>query len=106
MLPTQEEEQEPEDDDRAAHQERQEQYLESSGPFILSIGYRDDEPGYEVKLNTVDLGRIEGLDPAGLSKVEQAMASASSKLKNVICHELYVTEKKELLMVFMTHLAG
>ena len=33
------------------------EYIESSSRIVLSIGYRDDEPAYEVKLKTVDLGR-------------------------------------------------
>jgi hypothetical protein len=34
------------------------------------------------------------------------MASAGGKLSNVICHELYVTDENDLLMVFMTRAAG
>jgi hypothetical protein len=82
------------------------EYVEAAGRLLLSIGYRDDEPGYAVTLTTVEIGRIEGLDAGGLAKVEQAMASAGGKLSNVICHELYVTDKNDLLMVFMTRAAG
>lgn len=82
------------------------EFVEAAGRLLLSIGYRDDEPGYAVKLHTVDVGRIEGLDQAGLAKVEQAMASATAGLKDVICHELYVTNENELLMVFMTRAAS
>jgi hypothetical protein len=78
------------------------EYVESAGRLLLSIGYRDDEAAYAVKLSTVAIGRIEGLDAGGLAKVEQAMAGAAGKVKDVICHELYVTEKNELLMVFMS----
>jgi hypothetical protein len=82
------------------------EYVEAAGRLLLSVGYRDDEAGYPVKLETVKVGRVETLDKAGLSSVEQAMASATSKLKDVICHELYVTDRNELLMVFMTRAAS
>lgn len=82
------------------------EYVESAGRVVLSIGYRDDEPGYLVKLTTVALGRIESLDAKGLANIEQAMASAVTSLRDVICHELYVTHKNELRMVFMTRVAA
>jgi hypothetical protein len=82
------------------------EFVESAGRLLLSIGYRDDEAGYPVKLSTVDIGRIESLDTGGLQKVEQGMAAAGGKQKDVICHELYVTDKNELLMVFMTRAAS
>jgi hypothetical protein len=81
------------------------EYVEAAGRLLLSIGYRDDEPGYAVALTTVEVGRIEALDAPGLAKVEQAMAAATAKLNDVICHELYVTGSNELLMVFMTRAA-
>jgi hypothetical protein len=79
------------------------EYLESSRNLLLSVGYRDDESPYNVRLTAVEVGKLESLDAAGLGKVEQAMAAASAKVKNIICHELYVTETHTLLMVFMAH---
>src|SRR5262245_3383030 len=68
------------------------EYIESTGSIILSIGYRDDEAGYDVKLSSAELGHIDSLDAKGRAKIEKAMAAASAKVKNVICHELYVTD--------------
>ena len=82
------------------------EFIESAGVLLLSVGYRDDEAGYPVKLSSVRVGKIESIDAAGLANVEKAMATASGKLSNVICHELYVTGSSELLMVFMSHQAG
>jgi hypothetical protein len=79
------------------------EYIEASRSLLLSVGYRDDEPAYAIKLSTVPIGKVGSTDAAGLAKIEQAMAAASGKLKNIICHELYVTDENELLMVFMTH---
>jgi hypothetical protein len=81
------------------------EYLEERGTVILSIGYRDDEAPYPVRLKTVALGKIASLEGKGLAKIERAMTAASQKLRNVICHELYVTGRNELLMVFMIHAA-
>jgi hypothetical protein len=82
------------------------EYLESSKKLILSVGYRDDEAPYNITLTSVQIGRLEALDAPGLAKLEQAMTRASATVKNIICHELYVTESHELLMVFMAHQAG
>lgn len=81
------------------------EFLESAGVLILSVGYRDDEPPYPVQLTSTRIGSVESVDPAALEKIEKAMANASSTLKNVICHELYVTADNTLLMVFMAHRA-
>src|SRR5262249_55227538 len=53
------------------------EYIEHSGSLLLSIGYRDDEPAYPVKLATVRIGKIEATDAAGLAQIENAMAKAS-----------------------------
>jgi len=82
------------------------EYIESSRTLLLSIGYRDDEPAYPIKLSTVRIGKIEATDAAGLAELERSMVGASNKLSNIICHELYVTEDGDLLMVFMTHQAS
>jgi hypothetical protein len=78
------------------------EYVESAGKLLLTIGYRDDEPGYPVSLTSVPVGRLDNLDDAAIARLEQQMGQASGKLARVICHELYVTDKRELLMVFMT----
>ena len=31
------------------------------------------------------------------------MAEASAKYPNIICHELYMTDERDFMMVFMTH---
>jgi hypothetical protein len=82
------------------------EYVESLGKLVLSIGYRDDEAAYGVKLQTVHIGKVDSLDAASLARLEQAMASASARLADIVCHELYVTAENDLLMVFMTHQAG
>jgi hypothetical protein len=35
--------------------------------------------------------------------LEAAMAEASGKIRNIICHELYLTGDGDFVMVFMTH---
>ena len=78
------------------------EYLESAESLIITLGYRDDEDSYPIKLETVALGKMSdiGQDFSGL---EQKMSEASQTVNNIICHELFVTEDKDFLMVFMTH---
>lgn len=80
------------------------EYLESARRLIITLGYRDDEPGYPVKINCVSLGKIDSM-AGDFSALEEAMMNASRGQSNIICHELYVTEDHDLLMIFMTHQA-
>lgn len=77
------------------------EYLEHSNQVVVSLGYRDDEPPYPIKLSTVSLGKIESLSAEALTRLETTMAEAASKTPGVICHELLVTGEDEFIMVFM-----
>jgi len=77
------------------------EFLESSRRVILTLGYRDDEPGYAVSLSSVDLGKLQDLEPATLTRLEGKMAEAAAHLTNVICHELLVTDEQDFVMVFL-----
>ena len=78
------------------------EYLESAKRLIITLGYRDDEESYPIKLHGVSLGKIN-VTSDDFSTLEQEMAAASARLNNIICHELYVTDDNDFLMVFMTH---
>ncbi len=80
------------------------EYLESVGRLIITLGYRDDEPGYLVQINCVALGKLDAL-ANDFTALEAAMMAASHTQSNIICHELYVTDDHDLLMIFMTHQA-
>jgi len=75
------------------------EYLESKDQIVLSIGYRDDEPGYSAKLTSVSLGKLE-LRP---EVIEGAMERAAAAVENVICHEFFVDEEGEFVMVLLSH---
>ena len=78
------------------------EYLESAERLIITLGYRDDEEGYPVKLSSVSLGKIEALG-SDFAELERRMSEASAQFDNIICHELYVTEDHDFMMIFMTH---
>jgi hypothetical protein len=82
------------------------EYLEGPKRLLLSLGYRDDEPAYGITLSTVPLGRIGELAPPDVARLEKRLAEAAAAIKNVICHELFVTGDGECTMVFMAHGAG
>ena len=73
------------------------EYLESIKSLVVSLGYRDDEPGYPVRLECIKLAG--GTDD--LASIESQMAASAQGLSGVICHELFITEEKEFYMVFM-----
>ena len=49
------------------------EYLGHSKRIVFSLGYRDDEPAYPVKLNIVSLGKASKLDATELQRVEIRM---------------------------------
>ena len=79
------------------------EYLESAKRLVLTVGYRTDEPGYAIRLTTVNVGKVESLDDAGLAGLETRMGQAAAGIANIICDELFVTDTRDVLMVFMTH---
>jgi len=77
------------------------EYLEGAKKLVLSLGYRDDESPYEVKLETLSLGKLGSLDAADIGRLESAMTAATAKVASIICHELFVTETGDCRMVVM-----
>ncbi|MCP4105805.1 MAG: hypothetical protein GY749_09750 [Desulfobacteraceae bacterium] len=75
------------------------EFLEKSGNVVMSLGYRDNEAHYPIKLSCVHIGKI---DLSGdFSELENGMSEAASKQNNIICHELFITDADEFYMVFM-----
>jgi hypothetical protein len=79
------------------------EYLESAKKLIITLGYREGDESYGVKVNTVSLGKIGGLESGDVSRLEAAMTDACDKIDNIICHELYITDDGDFLVVFMSH---
>ena len=78
------------------------EFVESANKVVITLGYRDDEKPYPIRLHTVPLGKID-LMASDFSKLEKAMADASGKVQNIICHELFLTTNKDFFLVLMTH---
>jgi hypothetical protein len=70
--------------------------------ILITLGYRDDADPYAIKLHSVRLGKF---DPtaADHSALEKSMAAAAGRYSNIICHELYLTQDNDAMMVIMTH---
>lgn len=79
------------------------EFLESDAVLVVSLGYRDDEPGYNVTVKAAPIGRLEGTDRGALERLEQAISAASRAHSEIICHEIYVTEDNQLHMVFLRY---
>jgi hypothetical protein len=75
------------------------EYLEGAEKLVFTLGYRDDEPGYGVRITSRSLGVVDGLED--LSSLEARMGEAAGSLAGVLCHELFVTGSGEFVMVFM-----
>ncbi len=78
------------------------EYLEDDKVAVLTLGYREARKGYPVKLSVKSLGKAEHLGPEGLAALEKKLAKAAAAKAGIICHELYVTEENEFLVIFMT----
>ena len=81
------------------------EYLESAQKLILSLGYREDGEHYPVKLTTVNAGKIGELGDGDVSRLEAAMTKASKGVADIICHELYITDEGEFIIVLMSRTA-
>ncbi len=73
--------------------------LEGAGRFVLTLGYRDDEPGYAIAFDVHDLGRAADLDD--LSAIEARLAAVAAHAPNILCHELYINAAREFYLVIM-----
>ncbi len=78
------------------------EYLESARKLIVSLGYRDDEPSYGVRVSTVSLGKLGALETGDVARLEAAMLKATATQAGIICHELFVTESGDCQMVLMS----
>lgn len=77
------------------------EFLEAEQQVLLTLGYRDDEPGFNVEVKTVNLGQVKALDAANFRSLEAAMERASARFSNVICHAEYVLSDGTFTMVFL-----
>jgi hypothetical protein len=79
------------------------EFIERSKTILLSIGYREtsDEAPYAVELASTKICQVQEVGPEDLARIERGLAAAASTAKNVICHELYVTDQDDLFMVTM-----
>ncbi|HET7460415.1 MAG TPA: hypothetical protein VFJ82_04170 [Longimicrobium sp.] len=75
------------------------EFIERARKLVLTVGYRDDEQPYEVRLTSRSLGKVDGLEDLG--GLEQRMSAVAGELQGVLCHELFVTDEDEFVMVFM-----
>lgn len=82
------------------------EYIEAAEKLLFSLGYDTDEPAYGIEVWSTHIGKLTGFGEADLAAIGKAMSEAAVKHGNVICHELYVTAKDDLLMVFMSRTAG
>ncbi|HEY9842380.1 MAG: hypothetical protein ACAI44_40495 [Candidatus Sericytochromatia bacterium] len=80
------------------------EYLEAAERLVVTLGYTRSEPAYEIELAAVSLGKTDALklNQGDFSALEQAMGDAAAKVQNIICHELYITDDNDFVMVFMT----
>jgi hypothetical protein len=79
--------------------------IEPGRRLVITLGYRDDEEAYPVKLHCLPLGKID-MQAGDFRALEASMAKATGKYRNIICHELYVTGGNDFTMVLMTHEAA
>lgn len=78
------------------------EYLESAKKLIITLGYSEGGETYPVKVSTVSLGKIGGLETGDVSRLEAAMTDACAAEGGIICHELYITDDGDFLVVFMS----
>lgn len=78
------------------------EYLEGARKLVLSLGYRDDESGYEIAITTRSLGKLGKLEASDVTRLEKAMVDATQDVAGILCHELFVTDSGDCQMVIMS----
>lgn len=61
---------------------------------MVTLGYREDEEFYPIRLHCVRMGKLDTLS-GDFSALEAAIGEASGRFRNIICHELYLTADQE-----------
>jgi hypothetical protein len=74
----------------------------SNGKLMLTIGFRDDEPTYEVALHSSKIGRVGALDADETSRFTRAIESGGMNWPPVIGHSLYVTKNNDLYLAVLS----
>jgi len=74
----------------------------SNGKLMLTIGFRDDEPTYEVELHSSKIGRVGALDADEISRFTRAIESGGMNWPPVIGHSLYVTKNNDLYLAMLS----
>ena len=75
------------------------EFIEHTQEVIISLGYSEKGKYAPVAITSVNLGVVDLSDTA---EMEKLMTAAATKQKKVICHELCVTDKNELILLFMS----
>jgi hypothetical protein len=78
------------------------EYIEASNRLLFTLGYRDDEPGYPIAVQSQVLGKVDALDAGNFTSLEEAMEKASTQQKGILCHAEYVTSGSDFVIVFLT----
>ncbi|MEO8841682.1 MAG: hypothetical protein ABI591_00710 [Kofleriaceae bacterium] len=72
------------------------------GKLMLSIGFRDDEPTYEIVLHSSKIGRVGPLDADESTRFNRAIESSAMNWPPVLGHALYVTNHNDLYLVVLS----
>ncbi len=75
------------------------EFIEHSQEVLISLGYSTEGEFTPVSLALVNFGKV---DLSDTEAIEKKMSEAAQQQKNVICHELCITDKDEFLMLFMS----
>ncbi len=75
------------------------EFIEHNKEIFVSLGYNTTGKYKAISIDGVSLGKVK-LDDT--KAIEKLMSAAATKQKNVICHELCITDNDELMMIFMS----
>lgn len=76
------------------------EYIEPTHQLVMSLGYTaGQEAGYAVRIMAVELGKFDLSDG---KKIAAAMSAAAKTTENVLCHEFFVREDNDFVLVLMS----
>lgn len=75
------------------------EHLDNDQKVIICIGYAIEENNKTFDIELKKIGKFEG--DSSLSSLEGAMNKAASSYTNIICHEFFIDEEKDLYTIFL-----
>ncbi len=75
------------------------EHLDNDQKVIICIGYIKEENNKTFDVEVIKIGKFEGY--SSLLSLEETMNKTASSYSNIICHEFFIDEERDLYTIFL-----